>query len=89
MKKIILLFSVLVIALSGCGQKKISEAEFGLVWHEYLKREFAESFDEKQSISQRTKILDELLKENGFIPEEFKIYMKKNHPDKYRQVCNE
>ncbi|MFH0976508.1 MAG: hypothetical protein V1874_12070 [Spirochaetota bacterium] len=89
MKKVLMFFTAAVIALSGCSAKPISEKEFKLVWQEYLRREFEESFDEKQSISQREKILTELLSANKINPEEFKAFMKKNHSDKYNKIFAE
>ncbi|MBN2402252.1 MAG: hypothetical protein JXN64_07610 [Spirochaetes bacterium] len=86
MKKTMIMLMVAIIALSGCSKKSLTEKEFSILWQEYLRREFEESFDEKQSISQREKILAELLSANNFTIEEFKAFMKKNHNDKYNKI---
>lgn len=78
---------VLVILMSiGCSGKKISDAEFALVWQEYLKMEFEEGFDEKQSISQKEKIFKKLLSKYDFDLEDLKAYMIENHKDKYKKI---
>jgi hypothetical protein len=89
MKKVVLIIIIVVTALSGCSKKNLTEKEFAVIWQEYLSREFEESFDEKQSISQREKILSELLSANKFSLEEFKSFMKKNHNDKYNKIFAE
>lgn len=89
MKKLFLFLLVIIIALTGCSKKSMTEREFSAIWQEYLRREFEESFDEKQSIAQRGKILNELLSANNFSLEEFKSFMKKNHSDKYHKLFAE
>jgi len=82
-------FTVIVFVLAllgGCAKKALSEREFQLIWKEYLQREFEESFDETQSIAQREKIFNEILSPSGIDVNELKIYMKKNHPDKFNKV---
>ena len=86
MKKIIMMIAVFAIAFTGCSKNEISEREFDVLWQEYLRIEFEESFDEKQSVSQRENILKELLSAYKFSLEEFKLYMKKNHDDKYKKI---
>ena len=58
MKKFVLIIMIIVTALSGCSKKNLTEKEFAVIWQEYLRREFEESFDEKQSISQREQAAD-------------------------------
>jgi hypothetical protein len=86
MKKVLLIIMIMVTALSGCSKKNLTEKEFTIIWQEYLRMEFEESFDEKQSIAQREKILTELLSANNFTLEQFKSFMKKNHNDKYNKI---
>jgi hypothetical protein len=86
MKKILLILTIITIALPGCSKKNMTEKEFAIIWQEYLRREFEESFDEKQSIAQREKILMELLSTNNFTLEQLKSFMKKNHNDKYNKI---
>ncbi len=85
MKKIIL-FIIALAAISGCAKKDLTEKEFTVIWQEYLRREFEESFDEKQSTSQREKILTELLSGYKINLEDFKFYMKEKHKDKYNKI---
>jgi hypothetical protein len=89
MKKVALIIMIIVTVLSGCSKKNMTEKEFAAIWQEYLRMEFEESFDEKQSISQREKILTELLSVNNFTLEELKSFMKKNHSDKYNKIFAE
>lgn len=88
MKKIIIIIIGLMI-LSGCAKKEITEKEYAVIWQEYLRREFEESFDEKQSIFQREKILTELLSGYKINLNEFKSFMKKNHNDKFKKIFAE
>jgi hypothetical protein len=89
MKKIIILITIGFIVLSGCGKKSITQNEFTVVWQTYLQREFEESFDEKQSMAQREKIMTKILSEYKINTEVFKEYMKKNHMEKYQKVFME
>jgi hypothetical protein len=89
MKKIIFVLIALAMVLPGCSKKNITEKEFAVIWQEYLRREFEESFDEKQSIAQREKIFTELLSANNFTLEDFKSFMKKNHGDKFNKIFAE
>jgi hypothetical protein len=89
MKKIFIIMIITAIALSSsvsCAGKKLTEKEFSVIWQEYLQKEFEESFDEKQSVLQREKILSGLLSGYGFSTEEFKLFMKENHIDKYNKI---
>ena len=84
MKLNILLIISLLIA--GCSTKKFSENEFQIVWEKYIQKEFEESFDEKQSIAQRERIIQEILSNFQVDIEEFKTYMMKNHEEKYKKI---
>ncbi|HDP80412.1 MAG TPA: hypothetical protein ENN21_06170 [Spirochaetes bacterium] len=85
MKRFTVILFVLAL-LGGCAKKAISEREFQLIWEEYLRREFEESFDETQSIAQREKIFSEIVSPSGIDVNELKLYMKNNHADKYNKV---
>ncbi|HEY1405434.1 MAG TPA: hypothetical protein VF857_02385 [Spirochaetota bacterium] len=88
MKKIVLfsLCVLLAIPFAGCSSHKMSEAEYAVVWQNYLSRCFEESFDEKQSNAQKQKILAESVKRYGLDYPEFVRYLKKNHPDQYTSL---
>lgn len=86
MKKFCIIVLLFTVCFFSCGKKGISEREFSVIWQEYLQLEFEESFDEKQSISQKEKILKELLEKYDLALEEFKIYMNKKHPEKYKKI---
>jgi predicted DsbA family dithiol-disulfide isomerase len=81
-----LILIIVMLSVSGCAKKEISKKEFEAVWQNYLKREFEESFDEKQSTVQREKILIEVLKEYKLDLEAFKTYMKKEQEEKYKKI---
>jgi hypothetical protein len=80
----VLLF--MLMALSGCARSSMTEKDFTMVWDEFLKREFEESFDEKQSISQREKLMREISSQFSIRYNDLRTYMMKNHPDKYGKV---
>ena len=80
---------IIMTAFSGCSRPDLTEKEFAVIWQEYLRREFEESFDEKQSIAQREKLFNELLSGTNFTLEELKNFMKKNHSDKYNKIFAE
>ncbi len=86
MKIICLILVVFLITVTGCTKRTISENEFAQIWQEYLKKEFEESFDEKQSTSQREKLLEDVLKNYELRLEEFKEYIMKEHNDKYKKI---
>ena len=86
MKRLLFTALILLSVLPGCSQKKITGRDFTFIWQEYMRREFEESFDEKQSIAQKEKILSGLLSEFKISLNDFKEYMKKNHNDKYKKV---
>lgn len=86
MKLLGLIMVLIMLSVSGCTKKEISKKEFDAVWQDYLKKEFEESFDEKQSKAQREKILVDVLKEYKIDLEAFKIYMKKEQEDKYKKI---
>lgn len=81
-----LIMIMIMLSAAGCAKKEISKKEFDAIWKDYLKREFEESFDEKQSTVQREKVLADILKEYKIDPEAFKIYMKKEQEDKYKKI---
>lgn len=86
MKKTILI-SILISSLAiGCSQKRLTEKEFKTIWQEYIKSEFVEGFDEKQSTFQREQILKKVVSQYGFDITRFKAYMREHHKDKYRKV---
>ncbi|MBN2040573.1 MAG: hypothetical protein JW864_11045 [Spirochaetes bacterium] len=86
MKKVLLVALALLAFIPGCSQKKITEREFSVIWEEYMRREFEESFDEKQSLAQKEKVMSEILSRVRIPVEDFKEYMKNNHNDKYKKV---
>lgn len=79
---ILIVFSL----LAGCARKKITEKEFNAVWGDYLQREFEEGFDEKQSASQKERIMKEVLAKYKLDLKEFKMYMQNKQADKYGRV---
>ena len=81
-----LVMVMIMLSVSGCTKKEISKKEFDAIWQDYLRREFEESFDEKQSTAQREKIFTDVLKEYRIDLEAFKIYMKKEQEDKYKKI---
>ncbi len=86
-KGMTLIIVILLITFAGCGGgNQLTEKEFNIIWQEYMRREFEESFDEKQSISQKEKILSKLLSEYDVPLDSFKQFVKKNHKDKYKKV---
>jgi hypothetical protein len=85
MKKIIIAIVIAASALS-CYGKKITEKEFSILWQEYLSSEFEESFDEKQSVLQKEKILAGVLSGHGVSMEEYKLYLKEKHVEKYNKI---
>jgi hypothetical protein len=88
MKKILsgILLSIIASIFIGCGGHPVSEAEFKAVWEVYLSREFEENFDEKQSLAQKEKILQDTVSKTGLDYADFVRFMKKNHPDKYSSI---
>ncbi len=72
--------------LSGCAQRALTEKEFNIIWGEYLQRELEESFDEKQSIAQREKILKEICSKYTIDYDMLKQYMMKSHKDTYQKL---
>ncbi len=86
MKLIGLIMVLIMLSAAGCAEKVVSKKEFDVIWQDYLKREFEESFDEKQSTAQREKILIDILKEYKIDLEAFKSYMKKEQEDKYKKI---
>ena len=81
-----LILIIAAIAFTGCSKKHLDEKEFTVIWQEYLEREFEESFDEKQSVSQREKILSGILSGYNISLNEMKQYMKRYHEDKYNKI---
>ena len=81
-----LVMVMIMLSVSGCTKKEISKKEFDAIWQDYIRREFEESFDEKQSTAQREKIFTDVLKEYRIDLEAFKIYMKKEQEDKYKKI---
>ncbi len=86
MKKMCIIIPALLLLLQGCAAQPMTEKDFKIIWNEYLQREFEESFDEKQSISQREKIFEGITSKYNISLEELKHYMQKNHPEKYSRV---
>jgi hypothetical protein len=86
MKKFLGVFLCMIFFVSGCARPSLTEKEFSAVWGEYLQREFEEGFDEKQSISQREKLLKEVCSRYSIDYGMLKQYMMKNHGDKYRKI---
>lgn len=88
MKKLVIQLIILIISVCilGCAPKKMSENEFEAIWKEYIKSEFIESFDEKQSKAQRKGILTKILKKYDIDVELFMIYFKKNHKKDYNKI---
>jgi hypothetical protein len=86
MTRIVMMLILLTFLVAGCSENKISEREFQLIWKDYLKTEFVEGFDEKQSTFQREQILRKIVSKYEFSLEELKSYMKKNHREKYRKL---
>lgn len=70
----------------GCAKQPLTDKEFSFIWNEYLSREFSESFDEKQSASQREKLLAEVCKKYSIDPSSVRDYMKTNQSDKYNKL---
>ena len=89
MIKIPLILILILTIFSSCSKKELTGREFDLIWKEYLQREFEESFDEKQSIAQKERILTRILSEYKIDLEEFKSYMKKNHNYKFKKIFME
>lgn len=81
-----MMFILLTSLTVSCSDKGITEREFQAIWKDYLKTEFVEGFDEKQSTFQREQILRKIASKHEFSLEELKSYMKKNHREKYRKL---
>jgi predicted DsbA family dithiol-disulfide isomerase len=75
-----------MLSVPGCSKKEIAKKEFDAVWQDYLKREFEESFDERQSKVQREKILIDILREYKIDFGDFKNYIKREQEDKYKKI---
>ena len=86
MKLFGLIMVMIMLSAAGCSKKDVSKKEFEVIWQDYLKREFEESFDERQSTAQREKIFIKILKEYKIDLETFKSYMKKEQEDKYKKI---
>ncbi|HOR94849.1 MAG TPA: hypothetical protein PLZ38_12825 [Spirochaetota bacterium] len=86
MKKIFVpILCIIIMAIAtGCLHQQLSEDEFTIIWQEYLKREFVESFDEEQSTMQRREILNSVLKDFSINEQSFYNYCRTKHPDKFR-----
>jgi hypothetical protein len=84
--KILVITIFMFVAFAGCAKKALTEREFSVIWQEYLQKEFEESFDEKQSMAQKEKILGQVLSRYRIKLEEFKSYMEKNHNDKFKKL---
>ena len=89
MKKTILILIIITSLATGCSEKSLTEKEFKNIWQEYIKTEFVECFDEKQSAFQREQNLKKIVSKYGYNLERLKAYMKENHKDKYRSVFGE
>ena len=89
MKKTIMLLTLIIALVMGCAQKRLTEKEFKIIWQEYIKSEFVEGFDEKQSTFQREQILKKIVSKYGLDITQFKAYMMEHHKDKYRKVFEE
>ena len=77
---------LLALFFAGCGGQPVGDREFSAVWRDYLQREFEESFDENQSISQREKILREVARNYKINFEDLRLYMMKNQPEKHKKI---
>ena len=86
MTRISMMLILLTFLVAGCSGNKISERDFQLIWKDYLKTEFVEGFDEKQSTFQREQILRKIVSKHEFSLEELKSFMKKKHRKKYRKL---
>jgi hypothetical protein len=88
MKKVALIILCVLPSLvfAGCSSHKVTEPEFKIVWQAYLSKEFEESFDERQSQAQKQKLLEEIVVESTLDYNEFILFMKKNHPEKYKSL---
>jgi len=85
----IFLFLLFTLFIPGCAQKEISENEFKSIWREYIKKEFVEGFDVKQSIAQKKKILGDVLSNYDIKYKVFKEYIMKKHENKYKKIFME
>ena len=70
----------------GCSKSGITEKKFDIIWKEYLRQNFVESFDEKQSLSQKEKIFKSIITEHDIVFEDIKIYMMEKEPEKYKKL---
>jgi hypothetical protein len=71
---------------TSCVKQPVNEKIFTAIWNEYVQKEFEESFDEKQSISQREKIFKDIASKSSINLEDLKQYMQKKHADKYKKI---
>lgn len=86
MKKSVFAVIILVIAMTGCGRKGISEDEFNFVWSEFVKKEFSQNLTEKQSSDGKLKIIQQIARENKIDYNQFNKYLKEKHADKYNSL---
>jgi len=91
MKKILYFATLMIlISFSGCySEKKITENEFKILWSSYVASEFEESFDGKQSIEQRVKLLKNISDTYNIDFDALTKFMQSNHPDKYNAIYHE
>lgn len=75
--------------LFGCANKPLTEKEFQLIWKEYVKAEFVEGFDEKQSAFQREQLLKKIVGRASIDFDAFKAYSRERHADKYKKIFEE
>jgi hypothetical protein len=77
------------VLLAGCANKPFGEKEFALIWKDYIKTEFVEGFDEKQSAFQREQILKKIAGKYSVDFDRFRSYLKEKHPDKHKKLFDE
>ncbi|HNU90258.1 MAG TPA: hypothetical protein PKO25_00105 [Spirochaetota bacterium] len=86
MKRLYLLLLCALFSLQACRTRPIDENIFRGVWNDYLQREFEESFDERQSMSQRETLLREAAAVHGVDYEALKRYMAAEQKEKYDMI---
>lgn len=86
MRSTVLAILFVFTVFTSCAKQPVNEKIFAVIWNEYVQKEFEESFDEKQSISQREKIFKDIASKSSVNFEDLKLYMQKKHADKYNKI---
>ena len=86
-KTVIILFCMMIgFSFAGCGDRPVSDAQFRVVWNEYLSRSFERSFEKKMSAEEKRALLEKTVSECKVDYVRFVEYLKLKEPDIYKSL---